>query len=536
MSGEVRQLTVRLDVRRGDTSGIDHVNKSLNQAVSNSSKAEKSANAVARAYKAITIGLPAGISFGILAKKAIDYHDALIDVRKKVDDFGKGGIEGFEKFVSELRKNVNMSRVDILKLAEIIGASGKQGEELKTMMETVAKASSAFQMSVEDTWGTMNSIASQFKLTADEYKEFADATAYLDNKTGANAKNTLSSIQRFGGLAKEFGLSWRQALGMSAAMLEIVGPENVEQAATAWRELLQTFGAADVGSRNFLAGFDRLNMGITTRQFDAMRVQDPAKALGLLIDKIKDLKEIDRLAVIKQLFGGGLSTSAIAAMARDWDRVAKNIGYANDKLAQHGYLEGQAAQEMTKTMAKIRKIIDALGDNTIAKTLLEDFNDVLEVVLKIMEAMNKTPPWVGELITAIAEFAALAGVVAKLGKWGIKGAEKATNWYLRKSATKGEGFIMHSGLKDFSKVVNNVGKIGMGVAGATVAGKKGYDYYQDYKNPGESNNTTNSNKSVVINNQYNNTFEGSKSGYQDFFNMLEGSQRKQSVVASTLSP
>lgn len=515
MSGEIRELTVRLDVRRGDTSGIDNVNKSLNQTIKNSNKAEKSANAVARAYKTIAIGLPAGIGLGMLANKAIDYHDALIDVKKKVDDFGNGGVAGFETFVSELRKQVNMSRVDILKLGEVIGASGKQGEELKNMMETVAKAASAFQMSVEDTWGTMNSVSSEFGMAASEYKEFADATAYLDNKTGANAKNTLASMQRFGGMAKEFGLTWRQALGMSSAMLETVGPENVEQAATAWRELLQTFGAASISSKNFQKGFSMLDLGMGTKEFDAARVKDPINALGMLMEKINGLKEVDRLPVIKLLFGGGLSTSAIAAISRDWGHVARNIGFANDKLAQTGYLESQAGQEMTKWKARTALIVDKFS------TLFDALNvrvipaalDFLDVLTKIVEQINKINPKTLDMILYAG-----GGLVLGYKLGGVKGAMIGL--------IAGVGKVAYNQLRgDYdAKPEANIQSSGSGY------GLQSYATEAKNYTPISSNN---SNKSVNITNHYSNTFEGSKSGYGDFFNALDNNNRKQSIIANS---
>jgi hypothetical protein len=323
-------------------------------------------------------------------------------------------------------------------------------------------------------------------------------------------------MQRFGGMAKEFGLTWRQALGMSSAMLETVGPENVEQAATAWRELLQTFGATDVGSRNFMAGFKELNMGMTTRQFDMARVKDPMNALGMLMEKINGLKEVDKLPVIKLLFGGGLSTSAIAAISRDWGHVAKNIGFANDKLAQTGYLESQAGQEMTKWKARTALIVDKFS------TLFDALNvrvipaalDFLDVLTKIVEQINKINP---KMLDTILYAGGGLMVGAKVGGFwgGVAGL------------TAGLATVAYKNVKgeyDTKPTPNS---------GLRVPTDSLQSYATEARGGMSPISNNNSSKSVIINNQYQNTFEGSKSGYGDFFNALDNNNRKQSIIANS---
>ncbi|GHT97832.1 hypothetical protein FACS1894126_2590 [Alphaproteobacteria bacterium] len=80
-------------------------------------------------------------------------------------------------------------------------------KDLGAFTESVAKMSTAFDMTAEEAGNAMAQLSNVFQIPITELTQLGDAVNHLSNNTAAKAKDIVPALNRAGGSVRQFGLS-----------------------------------------------------------------------------------------------------------------------------------------------------------------------------------------------------------------------------------------------------------------------------------------------------------------------------------------
>lgn len=227
---------------------IDKFSPSIKKATDAASKAQKQAAQAAQSQKkammkpmeavqqaSIMAGSALALAFPI--KKAMQFEDAMADV-KKVVDF-KDSIKGPEKLAADLKRLSRTIPINVEGLAAMAAAGGEFGlaeKDIIGFVEQSAKMAVAFDMVPEEAGQAMSKLSNVLNIPIDKIGEMGDIINYLGNNTNANARKITEATIRFAAMGKSAGFNNAQIAALTTTVIEF-GREP-EVAATALNSIV----------------------------------------------------------------------------------------------------------------------------------------------------------------------------------------------------------------------------------------------------------------------------------------------------------
>ncbi len=365
--------------------------------------------------------LTAGLALAV--KKAIEVHDAMIEI-KKLGDFTPQGLTKLKTEIIDLSKQIPLIVQDLAKIGEGGVQANIDNKDLKEYIETVAKVASAFKILPEAAGDSFGKIGNIFNLTVKAISLVADAINKLaDTTAGVKESALLDVLQRSAGAGSAIGLTAQQISALGATLLSF-GSTN-EVAGSSINSLLGKLSAAENGSKDFQEAMNRL--GIDTRKFAEYIAKDGQGALNGFLEKLSQLSKVEQNNLINKLFGTGEDAQAILKLTNNLDqylvaqsKVAKESEYAGSvNKAFKTSLESFSSQWVI-----FKNVISATGES-IGSLLLPALSKLLEATTNVAVAINKfveQNPKISATIAAFAGFGVaavgvslFAGAVGKLG-------------------------------------------------------------------------------------------------------------------------
>ena len=133
-------------------------------------------------------------------KAAAEFQTELINVQKTTE-FGSEGIKQLSNDLVELSKQVNVSAVDLAKIAAIGGqlGLGSQGEKaLVKFTDTVARFAKVLDVSVEESASSIAKLSNIFKLPIEQAEKLSSALNEVSNNSTASGAALIDIAQRIG--------------------------------------------------------------------------------------------------------------------------------------------------------------------------------------------------------------------------------------------------------------------------------------------------------------------------------------------------
>jgi TP901 family phage tail tape measure protein len=180
---------------------------------------------------------------------AIDFENAMADIKKVVDFTSKEQEELFSQQIKHLTRDIPLAATELASITASGGQMGIATDKLMDFTEIVAKMKTAFDMSADDASRSMATIMNVYGLGIEEAKELGDAMNKVSNTVGVKARDVTEVMARIGGNAKLFGLTGDQAAALSSTFLSL--GKSPQIAGTAINSLLSRLATADSQGKDF---------------------------------------------------------------------------------------------------------------------------------------------------------------------------------------------------------------------------------------------------------------------------------------------
>lgn len=227
--GEVRNLQSSL-------AGVEDAARSAAKEIKETRESSSNWRASALSITAMGAALIAG------SKAAIDFESSMSDVRKVVSGLDTPKALGeIKNEILELSSQMPITAQGFTEIYAAAGASGIARGELREFSVLVAKVSTAFDMTAQETGTALARMRVSLGLTTKEVASLADAMNYVSDTSGASAAGLVDFMTRSGSVGKIAGLTAQETMAFGAAMQQ--AGVDTDIAATSFNNMIKALSA-----------------------------------------------------------------------------------------------------------------------------------------------------------------------------------------------------------------------------------------------------------------------------------------------------
>jgi len=282
-------------------------------------------------------------AMGLAVKAAADYETALLGVGKTTDMRGKELADMGEKF-QMLSTRIPLSSVELMQLGQTAAQLGVRGtNNILKFSETMAKLATASNVAGEEGATDMAKLISITGGTTDQIDRFASTLVDLGNNSRTTEKDILSFATRLGAATAIFGISGKQAMGLSAALVS----NGIE---------------AEAGSSSIQRAMGAMNKAILA---GGRPLQALSALTGIATKDIKEKFKKDGIGTLVE-FAQGLNTAA--AQGKDMSKMLASFGLSGVRDIQ---VLGTMATKIDDVKRSMNLANKAFEENT---ALDQEFN------------------------------------------------------------------------------------------------------------------------------------------------------------------
>ncbi len=344
--------------------------------------------------------LALGTSIVMPFKVAIDFESAMADVKKVVNFANDLEFKDFEKSLLSLSQTIPLSATELATISASGGQLGIAKENLLEFTTTVAKMSTAFDMSAEHAGDSIAKLMNIYGLSQSQIVELGDSINHLSDTSASKASDVVETLGRIGGVAKIFGLTTVQAGALSSAFLSLGKPPEV--AATSINALLLKLQTADKQGKSFNEGLKVL--GLTAKQLKTDIEDNPQEALTNFLNTLKEVPKEDQMGVLSDLFGAEYSDD-IALLVGGLENYTSALDSVADKTKYLGSMNKEF-ETRSKTSANNLKLLG----NTITKIAINFGTLLLPALNSVIAPLKVIGDFVGDFVVAFPNFSRVLGI------------------------------------------------------------------------------------------------------------------------------
>ncbi|HBC3457082.1 TPA: phage tail tape measure protein [Vibrio parahaemolyticus] len=359
------------------------------------------------------------------AGKAVDYESAYIDVQKVTSFQSQAEEDRFKKQMKLLAVQKGMDQVG---MTEIVAAAGRSNanmtpEQLLQFADEAAQMSIAFDVDAKEAGATLVTFKASMGLEGDKALSLAKTSNYLaDSLANTEAKNIAAVMKRQGATALNAGFNESEVAALAGSIFAADGSE--ETSATALKNITTTLTA---GYSATTAQQDAYTMlGLDADDVASGMQSDASGTLIEVLQALKDADDVDRSAIISELFGKEIQGSVIKLVkTMDGEQgLIKTLEKASDTAQK----EAKWQDELNRKKGVSQFLLDQIGSvfDRVVVALGASFLPVLEAVTPAIVTVGnglaeflETFPQVGMVLgTVVTGILALktASIGWKLGK------------------------------------------------------------------------------------------------------------------------
>lgn len=327
-------------------------------------------------------------------KLAIDFESSMADVKKVVDFKSPDGFKNLSKDILELTRTLPLTANELAQITASGGQLGVAEEDLKEFTSTIAKMSTAFDMSAEVSGDSMAKLANVYEIPIKEIGNLGDAINHLSNESPAKAADIVNTLGRVGGVSKQFGLTQNGAAALSNTFISL--GKAPEVAGTAINGMLTKLMTADKGNKKFQAALK--DIGLSAKGLKKAIAKDGEAALVSFLKTIEKVPKDKQMGILVDLFG--------LEYADDIAVIAGNVGLYESSIKS---LQQTDENGKPKYLGSMEKEFNARAATT-ANNLILLKNNVAELGISVgsvlLPAINDVVNDVRPVISAITDWSA----------------------------------------------------------------------------------------------------------------------------------
>lgn len=279
--------------------------------------------AVSSALAALSV-----IAFPVL--DAARFQRELLEAAKTTN-YSKDQIDELKAGLEELSTQINVTAVDLAKIATMggqlgIGSGGAVGA-LLTFTEEVARAVTALDVSAEEAVASLGKLINIFNIPASQFRNVISSLNEVSNSSNATASELFDVVRRIGDLGGAVNVP--DAAAISATMIDLG-----LTAETAGTTITKIFADMRASAEDFAAF---VGNGMTVERWVGLLQGQGLKALDLFLDRLNELPQNVAAAAQIQMVGGGRISEAISKL-----RTQRRNAVELEKVAEAELLALQA--------------------------------------------------------------------------------------------------------------------------------------------------------------------------------------------------
>ena len=232
-------------------------------------------------------------------KVAMDFESSMAEVRKVVDFDTPQQFKQMGDDLLQMTHRIPMTGRELAQIAASGGRLGIARKDIAGFTETVSKMSVAFDMAADHAGDSMAKLANVYEIPIAQIGRLGDAINHLSNSSPAKAEDIINSLERVGGVAKQFGLTELQTASLANAFISL--GRRPEVAATAINGMLTKLATADRQGKKFQTALKAI--GTSAQELKANIAKNGEQALVDFLKQLNKLPKADQMGTLVDLFG-----------------------------------------------------------------------------------------------------------------------------------------------------------------------------------------------------------------------------------------
>jgi len=285
---------------------------------------------------------------------AVNFEDAMLDVKKVVDFDSLEQFQKMNRDVLQLAENLNQLPEG---MAAIIAAAGQAKiprRELLGFAEDAGKMGVAFDTTAEDAGSKMATWRTAFAMTQPQVRALADQINYLGDNGNATALKISDVVTRIGPLGEVAGLAAAQIAALGSTIVGMGVQEEI--AATSIKNTMLALTKGEAATKAQRQAYSAL--GLEAVAVSKAMQRDAGGAIMDVMTRISKLAPDRQASILTQLFGSE-SVSGIAPMLTQLGVLKTNL----DAVADASLYAGSMQQEFLNRQSGAKT---AIGQGKIA--------------------------------------------------------------------------------------------------------------------------------------------------------------------------
>ena len=364
-------------------------------------------------------------------KVAMDFESSMAEVRKVVDFDTPQQFKQMGDDLLQMTHRIPMTGRELAQIAASGGRLGIARKDIANFTETVSKMSVAFDMAAEEAGDSMAKLANVYEIPIAQIGRLGDAINHLSNSSPAKAENIINSLERVGGVAKQFGLTELQTASLVNAFISL--GRRPEVAATAINGMLTKLATADRQGKKFQTALKAI--GTSAQELKANIAKNGEQALVDFLKQLNKLPKADQMGTLVDLFGLEYADD-VAVLAGSVETYEKSIRALKEtgsdgKPLFAGSMDKEFAARSATTANNVQLLKNQLMHLAISigsvmlpavNSLVAGLKPWVDYFIRLSEAHPELVQNVYKLIAALVGFKAGSFVVRYLFSFLTTGA------------------------------------------------------------------------------------------------------------------
>jgi TP901 family phage tail tape measure protein len=325
-----------------------------------------------------TVALGAAMAAPI--KAAVDFESAMADVKKVVDFQAPDGIVKLGNTIKQMSRDIPISAEGLAQITAAGGQLGVKEKDLATFTETVAKMSTAFDMTAEEAGTAMAQLSNVFQIPITDMKKLGDAINHISNNMAAKARDIIPALNRAGGSVRQFGLEADQAAALVATLISM--GQMPEKAGTAVSAMLMRLQTAEKQGAKFNAALKEI--GLSASDLTKKIGEDAQGAIVMFFEAMQKVDKQKRAGILVDIFGKNYQKDA-ALLTESLDAYKKSVELISDKTKYANSMQKEFANRTATTANNFQLLKNTLVETgiNIGATLLPALNNIVGAIRNV---------------------------------------------------------------------------------------------------------------------------------------------------------
>jgi TP901 family phage tail tape measure protein len=325
-----------------------------------------------------TVALGAAMAAPI--KAAVDFESAMADVKKVVDFQAPDGLVKLGNTIKQMARSIPISAEGLAQITAAGGQLGVKEKDLAAFTETVAKMSTAFDMTADEAGTAMAQLSNVFQIPITDMKKLGDAINHISNNMAAKARDIIPALNRAGGSVRQFGLEADQAAALVATLISM--GQMPEKAGTAVSAMLMRLQTAEKQGQKFNAALKEI--GLSASDLTKKIGEDAQGAIVMFFEAMQKVDKQKRAGILVDIFGKNYQKDA-ALITESLDAYKKSVELISDKTKYANSMQKEFANRTATTANNFQLLKSTLVETgiNIGATLLPALNNIVGAIRNV---------------------------------------------------------------------------------------------------------------------------------------------------------